>query len=321
MKKIFFITTILCLNLLVSSQTVNLVGTLNNSTLTINMESSTNISQRIFGGIFFSISGASVTSFSANFGITEIASGTYGSNPGSQISFSSDTPIALGTFQLGGGPFIEGQVSISILLVDLGGINAAGSSSIVLPITLKSFTASKLEGNNALLNWSTSSEVDASHFELERSFDLQSWTTIDKQAARGQQGIETSYSFVDQNIIAQRSNDGVCYYRLGMVDLDLSRKTSDIRSINLDPLKETYYQAFPNPAKGVINVQLQVPNTQANMTDLILMDNAGRVHTKTAVSTNGITKIDVSDLPKGVYHLQVNTGTELLSKKVILVED
>jgi hypothetical protein len=241
-----------------------------------------------------------------------------------ELSTAAGTEYPLTSTTLSSSPTNTSGFSLSGAYFEVAGnefTNYSFEMDVVAPITLKSFTASKLEGNNALLNWSTSSEVDASHFELERSFDLQSWKSIDKQVARGQQGIETSYSFVDQNIIAQRSNDGVCYYRLGMVDLDGSKKKSDIRSINLDPLTETYYQTFPNPAKGVINVQLQVPNTQANMTDLILMDNAGRVHTKTAVSTNGITKIDVSDLPKGVYHLQVNTGTEMLSKKVILVED
>jgi hypothetical protein len=150
---------------------------------------------------------------------------------------------------------------------------------------------------------------------------LEYWKTLGQEVARGQHGVDTDYSYLDQNIIAQRNNSGVVYYRLQMVDIDGTRKTSDIRSINLDPLTETYYQAFPNPAKGTLNVQLQVPGTTEDMTSLFLIDNAGKLHTKTAISTNGITTLDVNDLPKGVYHLQVNTGQEVLTKKVILVQD
>ena len=79
------------------------------------------------------------------------------------------------------------------------------------------------------------------------------------------------------------------YYRLQMVDLDKSKKTSDIRSINLDPLKETYYQAFPNPASGKLHVQLQIPDTKEDMTELLFIDNAGKVQSNTKISTNGNT--------------------------------
>jgi hypothetical protein len=300
----------------------------NNNTLTLYLTSQvqTTLTFSGFNAVINYPDGVSISALSLNYNTEEdvftststsfVLTKTGGA---SLLNFTGSNSFVLATFNVVDG-YTNLNFNISGLFIEhKGTVNRTGT--VTLPITLKSFTATKLEGSNAILNWTTSSERNASHFEIERSFDLEYWKTLGQEVARGQHGVDTDYSYLDQNIIAQRNNSGVVYYRLQMVDIDGTRKTSDIRSINLDPLTETYYQAFPNPAKGTLNVQLQVPGTTEDMTSLFLIDNAGKLHTKTAISTNGITTLDVNDLPKGVYHLQVNTGQEVLTKKVILVQD
>jgi len=277
-------------------------------------------------GLTFTIIGAgTVTLISSSYSLIAQGSNSFGSiGRDTNVTFNINERVSVGTFNYTGTKVswsLSNDYGNDAFYISVSSTDRTGSASTILPITLKSFTATKLEGSNAILNWTTSSERNASHFEIECSFDLENWQTLGQEEARGQHGIDSEYSYLDQNIIAQRKNSGVVYYRLQIVDIDGTRKTSDIRSINLDPLTETYYQAFPNPAKGTLNVQLQVPGTTEDMTSLFFIDNAGKLYSKTAISTNGITTLDVNDLPKGVYHLQVNTGSEVLTKKVILVQD
>jgi hypothetical protein len=323
--KLYFLILLLGFSFDLSSQTYTISPSYSSGTITVALISSPNSSGTI-SNIEFSLSlpsGGTITVNSNPYGFSLNGAGTLwttATGSGSTvINFNPSTTIL--TFNYSGP---AGSVTVSSTYVEIGGVertSSGGSTNIVLPVTLKTFTATKLEGSNALLNWTTSSEVDASHFEIERSFDLENWTKLATQEARGQNGVDTDYSYLDQNIIAERNGKGVVYYRLQMVDIDKSRKTSDIRSITLDPLKEIYYQAFPNPASDKINVQLQVPATKEDMTDLLLIDNAGKIQSKTSISTNGITTFDVRDLPKGVYHMQIKSGAEVLTKKVILIDN
>jgi hypothetical protein len=50
-------------------------------------------------------------------------------------------------------------------------------SSTPLPITLLNFTVTK-QGDNAQLNWSTSSEENNKGFEIQRSTDQSNWTVL-----------------------------------------------------------------------------------------------------------------------------------------------
>lgn len=72
-----------------------------------------------------------------------------------------------------------------------------------LPVTLISFTATKLsgdsEGSTALLNWQTSSETNSDHFDIERSLDGKKWMNIGSVTASGDKKSSSLYSFPDTN--------------------------------------------------------------------------------------------------------------------------
>src|SRR4030095_5282370 len=59
-----------------------------------------------------------------------------------------------------------------------------GNSSITLPLQLLTFKGS-LQNDATLLLWETASEVNVSHFAVERSIDNRSFTTIGSVSANG----------------------------------------------------------------------------------------------------------------------------------------
>ena len=116
-----------------------------------------------------------------------------------------------------------------------------------LPIELLSFEASLLGENTVQLNWATASESETNYFEIEKSRDAQSWTTVGITNAAGTSSTIRNYSMLDDKPL-----NGISYYRLKQVDLNGTWEYSDIRSVNFEGLE--LIKAFPNPASNEINL-------------------------------------------------------------------
>ena len=178
-----------------------------------------------------------------------------------------------------------------------------------LPVVLVSFTAVARE-HTSYLEWSTSEEVNSSHFDIERSDDAKSWQLIGSVATRGN-GITTpsapsQYEFTDKNPLG-----GNNFYRLKMVDraTDSSNEPfaySRIVKVAMDGLPN--WAVYPNPVAEKLFFS---PNIRQNLASARLTDAGGRtVYTSRAVSDDGI---DVSRMPTGLYLLKFSF-TDGLSK-------
>ena len=178
-----------------------------------------------------------------------------------------------------------------------------------LPVVLVSFTAVARE-HTSYLEWSTSEEVNSSHFDIERSDDAKSWQLIGSVATRGN-GITTpsapsQYEFTDKNPLG-----GNNFYRLKMVDratdsADEPFAYSRIVKVAMDGLPN--WAVYPNPVAEKLFFS---PNIRQNLASARLTDAGGRtVYTSRAVSDDGI---DVSRMPAGLYLLKFSF-TDGLSK-------
>ena len=99
--------------------------------------------------------------------------------------------------------------------------------SSVLPIELLYFNGEKKSCNQNVLYWATASEVNNDHFEIERSFDAISFTTIKKILGATNSLEIKQYTYIDSN-----PELGINYYRLKQVDLDGSYKYTPIIDVN-----------------------------------------------------------------------------------------
>lgn len=95
----------------------------------------------------------------------------------------------------------------------------------ILPVDLTFFNAT-CEENYVELNWTTASETNASHFEIQKSEDGFNWTTIGQLSAQGATSNETEYNYRDYNPSSQ-----LAYYRLRQVDFDGVFKLYDAQSV------------------------------------------------------------------------------------------
>jgi hypothetical protein len=188
-----------------------------------------------------------------------------------------------------------------------------------LPITLKSFTAEQYgEARASILNWTSSSEINGSHFEIERSSDAQTWTKIGTVKAAGNSTTEKSYEFLDRTIDHSRGQD-VFYYRINKVDLDGKSEYTDIRSVSFDAVLEVNVSVYPTLTNGIVRVALTSPEGTTPSIDAVMYDKAGRILTKKSVSTNGITEMDLSNFSNGQYFIKMEVNKKVYTKQVLKV--
>jgi hypothetical protein len=173
-------------------------------------------------------------------------------------------------------------------------INSDGT----LPIVLANFNAA-LVNNVVNLTWSTFSELNFSHFVIERSGDQSTWSSIG--TVQGQNSpTGANYSYTDNAPL-----HGNNYYRLKAVDIDNKYAFSDIQHVRTAIL--TGLRFGPNPAVNQLGVSFG-SNISSNVF-LRLISLSGQVmQEKQLQNVSGSTVLlPVQDFPSGVYILQVKT--------------
>lgn len=182
------------------------------------------------------------------------------------------------------------------------------SQAVVTPVTLIDFTA-KLANQAVLLQWRSASEQNTARFEIEKSINGTSFTSIGTVQAAGNSSSTKNYSFNDQ-----QSLSGNNYYRLKMIDADGTFTYSKVVVVRVDG--KTTLQVFPNPAKNIIYVQAtgNDKNTLVRITD-----GAGKIVKEQRLVLNGTTSfsIDISSLPKGLYYLTLKDASKIQQQKII----
>ncbi|MCF2503726.1 T9SS type A sorting domain-containing protein [Dyadobacter sp. CY107] len=174
----------------------------------------------------------------------------------------------------------------------------------VLPVHLVSFAAQKAEGN-ALLKWKTTSEINASHFDVERSVDGKQYIIVGTMQAIGDANKEVDYSFTDTTFASLAR---VAYYRLRSVDADGSYAYSHVVSLQDDGKHLSNY-LYPNPVQTGTSVMFNAGSRPGNIR---IVDLKGR-RIDAAITQRSDTEFVLSQLPQGIYVVKFDTdhGTEI----------
>ncbi len=186
-----------------------------------------------------------------------------------------------------------------------GGGGGGTGNDEALPIKLLSFSATK-EGNQNLLQWTTTQEINSSYFTVERSGDGVSFTGIGQINAVGNSSVAKNYSLVDAKPVS-----GLNYYRLKMMDKDGEFSYSLVRTINESI--SFVVSIYPNPVQNKLNLSFN--SDKAEEVQVVVVDNGGKVVAEQQVeivagaSTQGI---NVSGLSSGEYYVRVvSSGGEM----------
>lgn len=170
---------------------------------------------------------------------------------------------------------------------------------ITLPLTLISFTAVK-ENKKVNLNWSTMSEINMNHFEVERSSDGRLFYSLTSILCLNQSA--ANYSFVDESPVAGNS-----YYRLKMQEATGDQKYSKIIPVNFG--KYTIIRLSPSPwTRGT---DLFISNPGKELLTIRFYDAAGQVIGKSVTSTQKVSMPVFSNTKGIIYYKIANKNNQL----------
>ena len=189
-------------------------------------------------------------------------------------------------------------------------------STLILPIELVSFSGEVApEGN--LLSWETASELNSDYFEIERSPDGKSFSSIASVVAQKNSLEAHTYQFIDHGF-----NNGPNFYRLRQVGLDRSVTYSNIILLENQTFDSFVEGIAPVPAKDNLSVFLDLP--QSTIVTFTVTDISG-VELKSVKAKqeagHSVFQLDLLSLSKGIYFLHTAfPGSGVVSINKIVVE-
>ena len=258
----------------------------------------------------------------AGFGIAELS------------SFEDSTVFIVGgkTFRSvdGGVNWFEFTELNGITLTGLSLLNsgfgfAVGSGGLILkyydttyvPVELISFRG-ELINEKVVLTWITASELNNYGFEVQKSFDKETWEKIGFVIGKGTSTEISYYSFTHSIL-----KSGKSYYRLKQVDYDGTYKYSEVIEVEASTPKEfSLKQNFPNPFNNTTAITFQIPKDYFVV--LKIYDVLGN-ELKTLIQENkkaGDYTITFStdDLSSGIYFYKLTAGEYKSIKKLMLLK-
>lgn len=184
-----------------------------------------------------------------------------------------------------------------------------------LPVELLSFTATP-SNNRVTLNWSTGSESNVSHFEIDRD----GATLARVEAANQSSG--HAYTWLDDDVTNGQSYN----YTLTSVDLDGSRVVHGTVEATPHeaalPTELTLLQNYPNPFNASTTIEYSLP--EATNISLKLFNLAGQ---EVAVLANGahaagrhVVSLNASDLSSGIYFYRLESPMRSVQQKMVLLK-
>lgn len=180
-----------------------------------------------------------------------------------------------------------------------------------LPVTLISFTAIK-QNNTALLNWSTSAEINNKHYTIEHSTDGIRFDSIGKVNAANTQ-LTINYQYIHYNPAF-----GNNFYRLKQVDADQTYSHTIIRKVDFNTGGFSY-TILQNPVFNNLRLSLQLNSMEKTMIEI--RDAAGRLYSKEEklfTTRQIIHSIPVNHLLKGTYFVTVRNAREVITKGFVM---
>ena len=171
-----------------------------------------------------------------------------------------------------------------------GFANLAYFDETSLPVTLTNFDV-VLQNDNALLTWSTATEINNKGFEIFRSVDGINFTSIGFVAGADNSDLLLNYKFTDNPGLS-----GKVFYRLKQIDLDGNFAWSNIVHVTMNANQLITF--MPNPAKNFITISSPV-----NVKEVRLLAISSQI-IKVWQNVSPNTQLDLGSIASGTYLIQ-----------------
>jgi len=198
----------------------------------------------------------------------------------------------------------------------------AGLTYKVLAIEFSNVSGRHLNSHN-LLEWSIQSDVDLSHYTIERSFGtINDFVEIGKVLSDTQDD-ETNafYDYKDYDVI----ETGLYYYRIIQTDINGGTKKSKVISIEVGNAHSDRIVMYPNPVVEELVINVELDRTIENF-NIQLFNRLGQLVRTNLLSVQNLKpgknqfNVDVTDIPDGMYNVKVDMDNEIVFKKLIVLK-
>ncbi|MFN0204215.1 MAG: T9SS type A sorting domain-containing protein [Bacteroidia bacterium] len=163
-----------------------------------------------------------------------------------------------------------------------------GAPGSFFPVEFLDFTVKQKGENNAILQWSTASELNSDRFVVERSIDGLLFEEVADVPAAGISQTVKNYEFTDMNLDFKKY-----FYRIKEIDIDGGTSFSNVEIIVLAGKLLMY----PNPVKNTLYISTKLTRTPVEVYDIN--------GTMVLYFENTPSRIEMTHLPRGVYYVKV----------------
>ena len=242
----------------------------------------------------------------------------YALAPGTGYTFTNNinatAAFNAGTYTLiAGSACIDAGTNVGLPYTGVAPDAGYAEFGAALPVKLMELTATENNGSN-LLQWKTASEINSSHFIIQRSADGINFVNIGTETAAGYSSAVRSYSYTDYTL-----HSTINYYRLIMVDKDNSKEYSNIVYIK---------QGVTNDME-ILAARISVSNRSLAVTVaadenqkalLSVIDNTGKILFNEPVTLQkGMNFLDrtIQHAAQGIYYVRLQTGAQSSVKNIL----
>lgn len=180
-----------------------------------------------------------------------------------------------------------------------------GDKTNPLPVSLTAFTATR-SNTNAVLAWTTASELDNAGFEVQVSTDgniFRKLAFVASQNSNSNQKL--NYTYTD----AENGKTGVRYYRLRQIDNSGEEAFSLVRAVNFSgaALASSALSAYPNPFSDKLDFNLDATTVGNGTARVQLVDMTGRLvrEENLTVSNASLSLTNLNGLRSGLYMAKI----------------
>jgi len=182
-----------------------------------------------------------------------------------------------------------------------------------LPVVWNSFSAQPMEQEIAL-EWSTSQEVNTSHYTILRSADGKDFSEIGTVNAEGNSSYLVNYEFMDYSPM-----EGTAFYQIVQYDLDGKFSKTEVVAISFSAeVAFAWVNTGANPVSGYTQMEFSTPN--ASTAHFQVFDLSGKQVFQQKMTTrigNNTQNIDFTSFKGGLYIVRISQQNHRLEKKIL----
>ncbi len=184
-----------------------------------------------------------------------------------------------------------------------------------LPISLVKFEATKL-AEKVKISWATATEVNNDKFIIERSADGENFEMVTEVRGAGNSRELNAYEVVDANPLK-----GTSYYRLTQYDFNGEFETFAPVAVSMEKGAMSVEHLAGSNELGAESMSLRVFSPLASDATISVRDLSGRtIYSEKIMLQEGYQNFNLAttNFGAGIYLVSLNSGTEVVMKKVKL---